>query len=129
MSDPQAPTGLEQSRPSTGAGAFTKGPWECRRALHPDNTGGFDYAIAADGKIIAEAFEHVDYADGRDGYDCRPVAANARLIAAAPDLYEALEKIVDCYGVGSTSEQFARNVRDFMEEGRKAIRLALGDPR
>ena len=66
---------------------FTKGPWEARRALHPDNTGGFDYAIAADVKIIAEAFEIVGFADGKSGFDSRPVHANAHLIAAAPCLY------------------------------------------
>lgn len=74
--------------------SFTPGPWECRRAMKADNTGGYDYAIAADGKIIAEAFEHVDFADGRIGYEARPVANNARLIAAAPELYRVVDDLL-----------------------------------
>lgn len=70
---------------------FTPGPWEVRRATHPTD-GEFDYAIGAtiDGKrvCIAEVF-------GRVAIDIRPPAeATARLIAAAPDLYEALTEFL-----------------------------------
>lgn len=68
----------------------TPGPWETRRARTPDNTGGYDWAVAKDGKVIAECFEHVDFADVGTGFYRVPVEANARLIAAAPDLLEAL---------------------------------------
>jgi hypothetical protein len=68
---------------------FTPGPWEARRAVKPDNVGGYDYAIIAPGRaFIAEVFEVV--AEG----DVRPVEANARLIAAAPDLLAALRLCV-----------------------------------
>lgn len=70
--------------------AHTPGPWEARRAVQPDNVGGYDYAIIAPGKVIlAEAFEIVG-----DG-DARPVEANARLIAAAPDQLAALLALVE----------------------------------
>ena len=70
----------------------TKGPWEIRRALHPVD-GEFDYAIGAelDGKryCIAEAFARV-------GDNVRPdAAANARLIASAPDMLAALRDAMD----------------------------------
>lgn len=66
---------------------FTPGPWSTRRAVTPDNVGGYDVAIVdAQRKIIAEAYEITDTGD--EGK--RPVQANARLIAAAPELYEAL---------------------------------------
>ena len=69
----------------------TKGPWIVRRAGFPTD-GAFDFGIAGaiDGRsyCIAEAF-------GRVGDDVRPDAeANARLIAAAPDMLEALKHLV-----------------------------------
>jgi hypothetical protein len=64
----------------------TPGPWEVRRAVQPDNTGGYDVAVIAPGKaIIAECFEHVGYEAGGSeigGYDARPAHANASLIVA-----------------------------------------------
>ena len=74
----------------TSETGFTPGPWRCERAKMPDNTGGFDYAIGVKGKIIAEAFQHVDWRDDGITYDRYPVEANARLISSAPDLYHAL---------------------------------------
>ena len=71
---------------------FTPGPWVPRRAAKPDNTGGYDWAIIAPDKaIVAECFEVVDWAENGVDFDTRPVEANARLIAAAPDLLEALQ--------------------------------------
>lgn len=65
----------------------TPGPWMPRRAVKPDNTGGYDWAIIAPDKaIVAECFEVVDWAKNGVDFDTRPVEANARLIAAAPDL-------------------------------------------
>lgn len=52
---------------------FTPAPWDCTGCLFPDDDlGGVYYRVQA------------------DGMDAR--GANARLIAAAPELYEALEK-------------------------------------
>ena len=70
---------------------FTPGPWVPRRAVKPDNTGGYDWAIIAPDKaILAECFEVVDWAENGVDFDTRPVEANARLIASAPDLLEAV---------------------------------------
>ena len=74
---------------------FTPGPWVPRRAAKPDNTGGYDWAIIAPDKaIVAECFEVVDWAENGVDFDTRPVEANARLIASAPDLLEALQDIL-----------------------------------
>lgn len=71
---------------------FTPGPWVPRRAVKPDNTGGYDWAIIAPDKaIVAECFEVVDWAENGVDFDTRPVEANARLIAASPTLLEALQ--------------------------------------
>lgn len=69
----------------------TPGPWTSHRATQADNVGGIDYAITDDhGKIIAEAFHRVGFGLGTGLYEERPAAANARLIAAAPELIDAL---------------------------------------
>lgn len=66
----------------------TPGPWEFRRANKPVD-GEYDYGISAeiDGedRCIAEAFGRCATAVRLDAY------ANARLIAHAPNLLEALQ--------------------------------------
>jgi hypothetical protein len=70
---------------------FTPGPWAIRKAKAPTD-GAFDYAIAADvggrEQCIAEAFGRVD------SEHFTPAEANAKLIAAAPKLYQALKNII-----------------------------------
>lgn len=70
---------------------WTPGPWDFSMAKMPID-GEYDYCISAvvDGEryVISEAF-------GRVSEKQRPNAhANARLIAAAPELYEALERLL-----------------------------------
>lgn len=70
---------------------FTPGPWLIKRAeIRIDDE--YDYAIYDTGhQVIAEAF-------GRSGVsDFPPAEANARLISAAPDLYEAVKGFLDLY--------------------------------
>ena len=74
------------------SGVHTPGPWTYRRAKYPVD-GSYDYAIAAkvggqEFCIIAEAFGRVADAVWPDA------EANARLIAAAPDLLAALKDVV-----------------------------------
>lgn len=76
-----------RTKPDTGT-AHTAGEWTVSRSKMATD-GAFDYAIsAADAPVIAEAF-------GRDAKGGWPNAeANARLIAAAPDMFEALRDVV-----------------------------------
>ena len=64
----------------------TPGPWKLDRSLQPAD-GEYDYAISSpEHFVLAEAF-------GRSANGGHPPAeANARLIAAAPELLEALRE-------------------------------------
>ena len=57
----------------------------------------------------------------RDGYEDAEQGANARLIAAAPDLLEALEYCLDCLG-----DEFALPA-DCQNNARAAIAKARGE--
>lgn len=57
-----------------------------------------------------------------------PMEANAHLLASSWELYEALKKITDCYGVGYIdTDKFCSDVHDFMLEGRVALAKARGE--
>ena len=77
-----------------GEAKFTPGPWVTKQAISADNVGGFDWCVTqvGDTKIIAEVFQRVGGVQGF--WDDRPVEANAHLIAAAPNLYEALKAVI-----------------------------------
>ncbi len=105
----------------------TPGPWMPRRAVKPDNTGGYDWAIIAPDKaIVAECFEVVDWAENGVDFDTRPVEANARLIASAPDLLEALQDIVDSDGLPPAHVGYIPKAVK-MARARAAIAKALGE--
>ena len=97
---------------------FTPGPWMLRTT--PTSSGLCHIVSAADwrGAFI--------YGDGiRKGVDdalpkAQELAANARLIAAAPDLLEALQQ----YGIGFTDESAARAEFGDYEVGRELKRRA-----
>lgn len=116
---------------------YTPGPWRAERAKRPDNTGGFDYAIAdQDNQIVAECFEHTGYAGGTDRqYIIQPVQANAQLVAAAPDLLEAL-KSIRLYANDTLSGRvdgpadarwYAEGIAELRNRARAAIALATGE--
>jgi hypothetical protein len=65
---------------------YTPGPLGIKGSVTKD--GAEDFAVVAGGQIIAEVF-------GRSSLkDFHPSRENANLFAAAPDLLEALEKLV-----------------------------------
>lgn len=110
----------------------TPGPWKESRAKERDNTGGWDYAILdGNNKIIAEAFENVGFASGSTViHDFRPVEANARLIASAPELLEALDTIAKLYErleTTGTTSQHAVALYDARCIARTAICKATGE--
>lgn len=73
---------------TTTKASHTPGPWHTATAARLDNVGGRDVAVVDQANyIIAEAFEIVGHGEHRSA------EANARLIAAAPDLLEAATKV------------------------------------
>ncbi|SRR5579885_2448370 len=70
---------------------FTPGPWEYRRDKETDR----HYVGCGIYCIVNDAFAT------RETKNCGQVEreANARLIAAAPELYEALKQLVEQYGL------------------------------
>ena len=98
---------------------FTPGPWFPQEGSRDwdENRPIFGLGGVA---FVASVQQWRDHPETRD--------ANANLIAAAPDLYEALKAITDCYGVGwRDARAFLAAVHDFMVEGRTALSKARGE--
>lgn len=96
----------------------TAGPWAYKRADHPTD-GEYDFAVRAGGKVIAEAFGRVDHGEAGK----RPAEANARLMAAAPELLAALKAFAEA------SEEFPsllEPLSDLVDDARAAIAKAEG---
>jgi len=103
--------------------SFTKGPWEPIFSLLPKETekilreageeipdalqnDGARGVKSQDGKRIALIDCHAEYKRG-EGYRAKCVIrdANAHLIAAAPEMYEALQGLSDSLLIPKTTEQ------------------------
>ena len=84
-------------RESGGGGMkHTPGPWTCKEAPHPQTDGVTGYTVQADTEngvaIVAEIYPRPYLVVVRE--------ANARLIAAAPELLDALERMCDLFAEG-----------------------------
>jgi len=68
----------------------TPGPWQLELNNHPDEIGDHNYSLFTNG------YEFGKYNDESlsAGFDSSTPAANARLIAAAPELLEACQQLV-----------------------------------
>lgn len=103
---------------------FSIGPYEVVKhswKVTSIYSGESDWPIAS-----LEIDSNVDE-DNQDALE-EKVAAHAALFSAAPELYEALKAITDCYGVGYKDvEKFVEHVHDFMMEGRAALAKARGE--
>lgn len=110
---------------------YTRGPWRTRQAqsnhkFAPEER--WDWAIVAGGQIIAECFWRVDEAT------YAPSAANARLIAATPELLEALREAIPLVEFAEEIKAREWRERNYSEppysltrRARDAIAKALGE--
>lgn len=74
---------------------FTPGPWEALKGLHntdmPVKNSGWGTVANDDGLCICEVWQDIDMSVEKGK---QIAAANAHLIAAAPDLLAALKEVV-----------------------------------
>ena len=94
----------------------TPGPWKIRKSVLARN----DFAIAAEHFIIAETFWHVGPAMFKDA------EANARLIAAAPDLLAACETAVTLFEMDNETNEPGTSAWAWLQVARDAIAKARG---
>lgn len=97
----------------------TPGPWNTHSHQIAFGTATLQhYLISAKDKLpIAETYPQVD--DEQE-------EANARLIAAAPDLLTACEQILNAF-VAETNYRFNANLYDYMVAIEAAIKKAKGE--
>ena len=99
----------------------TPGPWQVRGPSkvpgRKDMTG--DFAIVSNGKIIAEAFFQI----AKEYY--APAEANARLIAAAPDLLKILKRLLASCEYNDPETEAMRLATEIIAkvEGREPVSL------
>lgn len=112
------------------SGEYTPGPWM--------TAGGasFTEVPCADGERRGRLAANV-YHEGRPGFaivrvgaitdEVSEVMANTRLVAAAPDLLEALKSVVYAFGMNNAEPQeMARAIGVQMEKASAAIKKAEG---
>lgn len=105
--------------------AFTPGPWthheprtSSRRVFMPNDTTEIS---GPNGGLVAALYKD-NWPHGQD-------EANARLIAAAPELYEALEVIASCgaVDVSNTAIVVGNEANVVLQQAWAALRKARGD--
>ena len=82
--------------------------------------GSWTYKRIAGGYDVVRGQQLIAACGGAGDYACEQAEANARLIAPAPDLLDALKAVVSCWGVK------AIGMDDFIEDARAAIAKAEG---
>ncbi len=87
---------------------FTPGPWSM------DSTGS---VVNASGGYVAEAFDGLPGSDT----DQEIASANARLVAAAPELFEALTLFVDQWNACGPNSDFGRYFQNVRDAARTAL--------
>lgn len=112
-------------------GGWTPGPWHeckngtCNCGIIWSIPGDFPVCTAAGGSTFPVAVAHEHMADAPDLiYQSIPPAmceANARLISAAPDLFEALERLLKEYEYGEWQSSI-------IDKARAALAKALPAP-
>lgn len=110
--------------------AHTPGPWMVPHFARDDHPCNCPHVLA-EGYMGSVATVHNEERDGEHYPAGEEAKANAGLIAAAPDLLEALKAIADCTDEAFANERFedtsdAAPMAVALMEARAAIKKALG---
>jgi len=90
--------------------SHTPGPWTMHQPAKFDSYQVEDRLIAANGEHVAEVYQYrSETKNAADG----TALANARLITAAPDLYESAKSVIAAFDAGV----FVRDIRNDSEPG------------
>ena len=106
----------------------TPGPWEVRPEImwhDGSHVAGRTPKVMKEGRQIASITRSLD-AKIKDGR-CEEAEANARLIAAAPRLLEALRKLVERIDTNGGIGEYKGGPPFVMAEARAAIKEATGE--
>lgn len=102
------------------AGKFTAGPWKVHPVAKTAVVGSSGFVVAACGGYSTNT------RDAGEVHD--ELVANARLIAAAPLMYEALRGIAQvARSKGMTEADMKAAMRDIAEHARAALAAATGE--
>lgn len=99
---------------------FTPGPWEVER--HDQDDGSIDYAIW---NHSAEHYTRI--ATVNDDTDDANAKANSHVMAAAPDLYEALNAIMGNHEVAGAGASIFQCTAAQVRAARAALAKARGE--
>ena len=117
---------------------FTKGPWTLSETWRPPIGRGPHKNVNSEGNIF---WGYSISGCNENGAHILPtlaavhnfpeqMEANAHLIASSPDLYEALEEVVENYAVlvrELNVDEFTKSDREIIERGRAALSKARGE--
>lgn len=110
----------------------TPGPWMVPHFANDDVGCGCASVLAEQYMgAVAEVFIKVDLPLGEGGNDCPPLEeakANARLIAAAPELLAALVALDEAFCSNNDTRQERHQSRLALIAARAAIAKATGEP-
>jgi hypothetical protein len=101
---------------------FTPGPWTFAEDAHPYSPPAKVIALP-DGTVIAEALGN----DGDWPESEAEVTANARLIASAPELYEALLQLASALGAMPMRPEQILTLLPLLKDAKAAVRKARGE--
>lgn len=102
----------------------TPGPWKLRKPLHPGSHYRFEVLKADRNGIYKPYVADVRSMDSNGDDNSE---ANARLIAAAPDLLAALEALTESAAVVAEQQRMAGKLRLDCAAARAAIARAKGE--
>lgn len=101
----------------------TPAPWNIEEATCI-NGGGFKYITGADGRDVCDLYSRSDSGSKVRGYDFPNADDNAHLIAAAPELLEALEGLCSADYI---KEDCSIKRQEYWAKANEAIAKAKGE--